>query len=234
MSIKPYTFQNFLDGQILLFNKPIGWSSFDVVKKIRTLILKKYNQKKIKIGHAGTLDPLASGLLLICTGKYTKKIIELQKKPKTYTGSFFLGATTASYDLETPIKSTYKIDHINEEKIELARLNFIGEIKQKPPIFSALKKGGERLYKKARRGEKIELKNRLVNIYEFKILSADLPIVDFEITCSKGTYIRSVANDFGEALKSGAYLSKLCRTSIGEYNLNKSYCINSFKQHLNI
>ena len=234
MNLETCTFQNFLDGQILLLNKPIGWSSFDVVKKIRNLILKRYNQNKIKIGHAGTLDPLASGLLLICTGKYTKKITELQEKPKTYTGSLTLGATTPSYDLETKIDTTYSISHINKKTIELARLNFIGEIKQKPPIFSALKKGGERLYKKARRGEKVELKNRIVTVYDFKILNTNMPTIDFEITCSKGTYIRSIAHDFGRTLKSGAYLSKLSRTSIGEYNLKKSCSVNSFEKHLNI
>jgi len=234
MNLENYTFQNFLDGQILLLNKPIGWSSFDVVKKIRNLILKRYNQNKIKIGHAGTLDPLASGLLLICTGRHTKKITELQEKPKTYTGSLMLGATTPSYDLETQIDSTYSVSHINKKKIELARLNFIGEIEQKPPIFSALKKGGERLYKKARRGEKVELKNRLVTVYDFKILNSNIPAIDFEITCSKGTYIRSIAHDFGKVLKSGSYLSKLSRTSIGEYNLKKSYSVNSFEEHLNI
>ena len=229
----PETVEDFLDGQILLINKPLGWTSFDVVKKIKNLIRTKYSLKKIKVGHAGTLDPLAIGLLIVCTGKFTKLISKIQGQEKTYTGTITLGGTTPSYDLETEVDNNYETAHITEELIKESTTQFIGEIDQKPPIFSALKKGGERLYEKARRGETIEIESRKVTVREFTITSIENLEVNFEIKCSKGTYIRSIAHDFGAALNSGGYLSKLCRTSIGEYQLSEAIDVETFKKLLN-
>lgn len=229
----PETAEDFLDGQILLINKPLGWTSFDVVKKIKNLIRTKYSLKKIKVGHAGTLDPLATGLLIVCTGKFTKLISKIQGQEKTYTGTITLGGTTPSYDLETEVDNNYETAHITEELIKESTTQFIGEIDQKPPIFSALKKGGERLYEKARRGETIEIESRKVTVREFTITSIENLEVNFEIKCSKGTYIRSIAHDFGAALNSGGHLSKLCRTSIGEYQLSEAIDVETFKKLLN-
>ncbi len=229
----PETVEDFLDGQILLINKPFGWTSFDVVKKIKNLIRTKYSLKKIKVGHAGTLDPLATGLLIVCTGKFTKLISKIQGQEKTYTGTITLGGTTPSYDLETEVDNNYETAHITEELIKESTTQFIGEIDQKPPIFSALKKGGERLYEKARRGEAIEIESRKVTVREFTITSIENLEVNFEIKCSKGTYIRSIAHDFGAALNSGGHLSKLCRTSIGEYQISEAIDVETFKKLLN-
>ena len=229
----PETAEDFLDGQILLINKPLGWTSFDVVKKIKNLIRTKYSLKKIKVGHAGTLDPLATGLLIVCTGKFTKLISKIQGQEKTYTGTITLGGTTPSFDLETEVDNNYETAHITEELIKESTTQFIGEIDQKPPIFSALKKGGERLYEKARRGETIEIESRKVTVREFTITSIENLEVNFEIKCSKGTYIRSIAHDFGAALNSGGYLSKLCRTSIGEYQISEAIDVETFKKLLN-
>ena len=229
----PETVEDFLDGQILLMEKPLGWTSFDVVKKIKNLIRTKYSFKKIKVGHAGTLDPLATGLLIVCTGKFTKLISEIQGLEKTYTGTITLGGTTPSYDLETEVDNNYETAHITEELIKESITQFIGEIDQKPPIFSALKKGGERLYEKARRGETIEIESRKVKVREFTITSIENLEVNFEIKCGKGTYIRSIAHDFGSALNSGGHLSKLCRTSIGEYQLSEAINVETFKKLLN-
>ena len=229
----PETAEDFLDGQILLINKPLGWTSFDVVKKIKNLIRTKYSLKKIKVGHAGTLDPLATGLLIVCTGKFTKLISKIQGQEKTYTGTITLGGTTPSYDLETEVDNNYETAHITEELIKESTTQFIGEIDQKPPIFSALKKGGERLYEKARRGETIEIESRKVTVREFTITSIENLEVNFEIKCSKGTYIRSIAHDFGAALNSGGHLSKLCRTSIGEYQISEAIDVETFKKLLN-
>ena len=222
-----------LNGHILLINKPFRWSSFDVIKKIKTLIKKKYNIKKIKVGHAGTLDPLATGLLLVCIGKYTKKISDLQNQQKVYTGEMTFGGSTPSYDLETPVINTFETKHITKNKIKATVNQFVGEINQTPPIFSALKKNGERLYKKARRGEKLKIPSRKVNVISFEILKIDMPKISFRITCSKGTYIRSIAHDFGIALKSGAYLSKLCRIEIGNYSLKDALDVHTFEEKLN-
>ena len=227
------TSEDYLAGQMVLIDKPLGWSSFDVVKKIKHLISKKYNLKKLKVGHAGTLDPLATGLLIVCTGKFTKRISEIQGQEKTYTGTITLGGTTPSYDLETEVDNNYKTSHITKELIHQATKQFIGEIDQKPPIFSALKKGGERLYEKARRGEEIIIESRKIFVREFNIISIENFTVAFEIKCSKGTYIRSIANDFGAALNSGGYLSSLCRTAIGDYELSKGIDIESFEKLLN-
>jgi len=229
----PETVQDFLDGQILLINKPLGWTSFDVVKKIKNLIRTKYSLKKLKVGHAGTLDPLASGLLIVCTGKFTKRISELQGQAKMYTGDITLGGTTPSYDLETEIDTKFETNHITENFIKETTAQFIGEIEQKPPIFSALKRGGERLYKKARRGEKFEIEARKVSVHSFDITAIEMPKVGFEIKCSKGTYIRSIAHDFGAALNSGAHLSELCRTAIGDYQLTDALEVSDFEKQLN-
>ena len=229
----PETVQDFLDGQILLINKPLGWTSFDVVKKIKNLIRTKYNLKKLKVGHAGTLDPLASGLLIVCTGKFTKRISELQGQAKIYTGDITLGGTTPSYDLETEIDTKFETNHITETLVKETTEQFIGEIEQKPPIFSALKRGGERLYEKARRGESFEIQARKVSVHSFDIKTIEMPKVSFEIKCSKGTYIRSIAYDFGTALKSGAHLSKLCRTAIGDYQLVDALDVSDFEKQLN-
>lgn len=220
--------KDFQKGEIILINKPLRWTSFDVVKKIRSSIIKNYNIKKIKVGHAGTLDPLATGLLIICTGKLTKKLSEIQQKEKTYTGEICLGATTPSYDLETKINSTFKTEHISKELLFTTTKKFIGNIEQTPPIYSALKNKGERLYKKARRGEKIIIPKRQVLISSFEITKIQLPKFCFKITCSKGTYIRSLAYDFGKELKSGGYLSKLSRDNIGEYSLKQAINIHDF------
>jgi tRNA pseudouridine55 synthase len=229
----PKTVQDFLDGQILLINKPLGWTSFDVVKKIKNLIRTKYSLKKLKVGHAGTLDPLASGLLIVCTGKFTKRISELQGQAKIYTGDITLGGTTPSYDLETEIDTKFETNHITENLIKETTAQFIGEIEQKPPIFSALKRGGERLYEKARRGESFEIEARKVSVHSFYIKIIEMPKVSFEIKCSKGTYIRSIAYDFGTALNTGAHLSKLCRTAIGNYQLADALDVSDFEKQLN-
>ena len=233
MNLFQTTAEKFLEGQMLLIEKPIGWSSFDVVKKIKYLIRKRYNLKKIKVGHAGTLDPLASGLLIICTGKFTKKISKIQEQRKIYTGIITLGGITPSFDLETEIEKNYNTDHISENLIKKTTMKFLGEINQVPPIFSALKKDGERLYEKARRGEKIKINSRKVTIYKFESKLLHKVNVHFIIECSKGTYIRSIANDLGAALNCGGYLSKLCRTDIGEFSLSNAMSINSFEDHIN-
>lgn len=226
------TKEDFLNGQLLLIDKPLGWSSFQAVNKLKWVIRKKFDLKKIKIGHAGTLDPLATGLLLICTGKFTKTISELQGQVKEYTGTITLGATTPSYDLETEVDVTFPLEHISKEDVLEATENFIGTIEQIPPVFSALKKDGKRLYEYARDGIEIEIKKRSVTISEFEITEINLPEVKFRVTCSKGTYIRSLAHDFGIALGSGGHLSELRRTKIGEYNVNNAQHPGDFEQKL--
>lgn len=216
------TKEDFLDGQVLLIDKPSGWSSFQAVNSIKWAIRKKFSLKKIKIGHAGTLDPLATGLLLICTGKYTKKIQEFQGQLKEYTGTITLGATRPSYDLETEIDASFPTDHITKEQIEDATKHFLGKIEQQPPIFSALKKDGKRLYEYAREGTHIEVPSRTIEIFNFDIVSIAMPEIGFRVVCSKGTYIRSLAHDFGKTLSSGGYLSALRRTKIGDYNVDNA------------
>ena len=212
--------EEFSEGRILLIDKPLQWSSFQAVNKIKWAILKHYKLKKIKIGHAGTLDPLASGLLVICTGKFTKKITEIQDAVKTYTGTITLGATTPSYDMETEIDARYPTDHITPELIEQVRKQFMGELVQTPPVFSAIKKDGKRLYEFARDGKEIEVPQRTIYIHNFTIDASQFPELHFEVVCSKGTYIRSLANDFGKALGSGGYLSALRRTKIGDFSVS--------------
>jgi tRNA pseudouridine55 synthase len=226
------TVEDFKNGKVLLIDKPLTWTSFQVVNKIRWEIKQKFNLKKIKVGHAGTLDPLATGLLILCTGKFTKKIDEFQAQKKEYTGTFTLGATTPSYDLETEINESFTIDHIDNDVIYAATQQFIGTIAQKPPIFSAIKKDGKRLYELARAGETIEIKSREVTISEFEITNIMMPNIDFKVVCSKGTYIRSLAYDFGRALNSGAHLSALRRTKIGDYNVNDAASIEGFISNL--
>ncbi|SDG49554.1 tRNA pseudouridine(55) synthase TruB [Psychroflexus sediminis] len=220
------------EGQVLLFDKPLHWTSFQVVNKVRWLIKQKFGLKKIKVGHAGTLDPLATGLVILCTGKATKTIETLMGQTKVYTGEFTLGATTASYDMETEIDKTYDISHITQELIDRSLTQFQGEIMQRPPIFSALKKEGKRLYEFARKGEEVDIPLRKVHIDSFEILENNLPQLKFKVQCSKGTYIRSLAYDFGKALDSGAYLSELRRTQIGDYRVEDAFSIEGFENLL--
>jgi len=212
---------NFTEGEVLLVDKPLRWTSFDVVRKIRNAI----KPLKVKVGHAGTLDPLATGLLVVCTGKMTKRIDELQAQEKEYTGTFTLGAITPSYDLEREIIQQFDLSGITEELIRRTALSFIGEIEQVPPAHSAVKLGGERVYEKARRGETVELKSRKVFIHAFDIVNVALPDVAFRVVCSKGTYIRSLAHDLGQALNNGAYLSSLRRTRIGDFRVSDAWQI---------
>ncbi|MEM9361606.1 MAG: tRNA pseudouridine(55) synthase TruB [Bacteroidota bacterium] len=225
--------ESFLEGQILLIDKPYEWSSFQALNAVKWAIRKKFDlNKKFKIGHAGTLDPLATGLLVICTGKFTKKIPELQGQIKEYIGTITLGATTPSYDLETEVDHTYPIAHINKEKIGEVLPKFMGKIEQIPPIFSALKKDGKRLYEFAREGKQVEVKSRMVEIQTFDINRIELPEVDFRVVCSKGTYIRSLAYEFGKALNSGAHLSMLRRTKIGDFNVSNAVKPEDFRKNL--
>ncbi|MFL2615370.1 MAG: tRNA pseudouridine(55) synthase TruB [Candidatus Marisimplicoccus sp.] len=207
------------DGKMLLVDKPLTWTSFDVVKYIRKSLVSKFKIKRIKVGHAGTLDPLATGLLIICIGKQTKQISIYQNLSKTYTGKFKLGETTPSYDAETEVNKSFNYDHIKENDIINLSQKFTGKLMQKPPIFSALKKNGKRMYEYARENKKIEIQEREINIYEFEIIKFTDPYIEFKITCSKGTYIRSIANDFGKKLNSGSYLSELRRINIGEFSV---------------
>ncbi len=223
---------DFKEGALLLIDKPKGWTSFDVVNKIRYKLKFKLGEKKIKVGHSGTLDPFATGLLLVCTGKSTKKLEALQNLPKIYTGTITLGASTPSFDPETEIDATYPVEHITEELIEKTRRQFLGAIQQIPPIFSAIKVDGQPLYKKARKGEKVEIKPRPVHIFKFDIRRIAIPELDFVVECSKGTYIRSLANDFGHALGSGAFLSSLCRTQIGNYKLSEAWNLDELTDHI--
>lgn len=227
------TAEDFQNGQIILIDKPLIWSSFQAVNKLKYILKRKYNlPKKFKIGHAGTLDPLATGLLIICTGKFTKKITEIQAQTKEYTGTITVGATTPSYDLETEVDANFPINHIDEELIQQTAKKFIGEIDQKPPVFSAIKKDGKRLYEHARAGEEVEIQSRKTTIYEFEITRITLPEIDFRVQCSKGTYIRSLAFDFGVALKSGAHLTALRRTKIGDYSVENAVTPEIFEKEV--
>ncbi len=227
-----YTATELQEGQLVLIDKPLQWSSFQAVNKMKWGIRKKLGIKKIKIGHAGTLDPLATGLLLVCTGKYTKRIPEIQEQPKTYTGTFTVGATTPSYDLETAIDATYATAHLTDNLINDTTKQFLGEIMQFPPVFSALKKDGKRLYTLARAGQNIVVNPRKITITTFDITKIELPEIHFSVTCSKGTYIRALAHDFGKALGSGAYLSALRRTKIGDYNVKDALTPEAFTARL--
>ncbi len=222
------TVEDYKNGQLLLIDKPLEWTSFQVVNKLRWHIRKTFNLKKIKVGHAGTLDPLATGLLIICTGKKTKQIEQYQAQVKTYTGTFVLGSTTPSYDLETAIDKHFPTEHISEELIYQTAKKFEGKIQQQPPIFSALKKDGKRLYEFARAGKDVAIPTREICIDYFKITALQELEIDFEVQCSKGTYIRSLAHDFGRALNSGAHLSALRRTKIGDFSVENAISVDAF------
>ena len=224
--------EEFTEGKILLIDKPLTWSSFQAVNKVKWSLKKHLGLKKLKVGHAGTLDPLATGLLIICTGKFTKRIQELQGMEKEYTGTFHIGVTTPSYDLETEINQTFDISHIDENLVQQTVQQFLGEIDQKPPVFSAIKKDGKRLYEHARKGEEVEIASRKTTIYEFELTRIALPEVDFRVVCSKGTYIRSLAHDFGVALGAGAHLTALRRTKIGEFNVLDAISPQAFEESI--
>ncbi|NAS12693.1 tRNA pseudouridine(55) synthase TruB [Poritiphilus flavus] len=224
--------EDFLEGQILLIDKPLEWTSFQAVNAVRWAIRRAFNLKKIKVGHAGTLDPLATGLLLICTGKFTKRISELQGQNKEYTGTITLGATTPSYDLETEIDQRFPTDNISPEAIYQAAGQLTGTLEQLPPVFSALKKDGKRLYEYARDGKEVALKARTIEILSFEITAIQIPEVQFKVQCGKGTYIRSLAHDFGQILGCGAHLSELRRTKIGDYNVDNSLAPKDFSERL--
>jgi len=228
IDITALTDQDFRDGQVLIFDKPLEWTSFQLVNKVRWLIRKNRNIKKIKVGHAGTLDPLATGLMIICTGKFTKRLHEFVGQEKEYTGTIVLGGTTPSYDLETEVDQTFSTEHITDEDIYAFAKAYQGNIMQRPPVFSALKKEGKRLYEFARAGEEVDIPKREINISHFEITRIAMPEIDFKVRCSKGTYIRSLAFDFGEGLKSGAHLSALRRTKIGDYNVDDAQSLDGF------
>lgn len=233
--LRTLSVEDFLDGQVLLVDKPLGFTSFQAVNALKWALLRRFNLKKIKIGHAGTLDPLASGLLIICTGKFTKRIQEFQGLQKTYTGTFTLGSTTPSYDLETAIDAHFETQHVDSEHIEEVRTQFIGVQMQHPPMFSAVKKDGKRLYEIAREGKTVETSARAIEIYNFELNYSSFDIdktIDFSVDCSKGTYIRSLAHDFGKALKSGAHLSRLRRTAIGAFKVEEARTPEALKEEL--
>ena len=221
---------NFLEGEVLLIDKPIGWTSFDVVNSIRYTIKRTLNIKKIKVGHAGTLDPLATGLLIICTGKFTKQIDSFQGLDKVYIGSMFVGATTPSFDKETEVDQTFETINISEEILLDTTKQFTGEIQQTPPVYSAVKIDGKRAFEYARKNNEVKIKSRRVTIYDFNLLNFDLPEIDFMVRCSKGTYIRSLVNDFGKAMNNGAYMSSLRRTAIGDHSVTNAYSLEEIKE----
>ena len=229
---QPESRYDFKEGALLLIDKPKTWTSFDVVNKIRYKLKHKLGVRKIKVGHSGTLDPMATGLLVICTGRWTKRLNQLQGLPKTYTGTMKLGVTTPSYDAETAIDEIFPIDHITSNLMETKRRQFVGRIPQVPPTFSAIKVDGQPLYKRARRGEKFKVEPRMVEIKAFSLTDIDLPYIGFKVECSKGTYIRSLAHDFGKALNSGAYLTSLQRTSIGQYHLEDAWKLEDFLEYV--
>lgn len=228
------TAADFQEGQILLIDKPLEWTSFDAVKKVRYVIRKKFGLKKLKVGHAGTLDPLATGLLILCTGRYTKKIADLTLHDKTYTGTFTLGATTPSYDLETAIENEKPTGHVTPEDVARAAREMVGRVEQMPPAFSAKKVDGKRAYNAARKGEDVKLKTQTVEIHSFEVDCSELPKVHFKIASSKGTYIRSIARDLGEALGTGAYLSELRRTAVGDFKVEDAVDPLAFQEWLGL
>ena len=221
----------FIKGEVILFNKDIDWTSFDVVNSLKIFLKYEFGIKKIKVGHAGTLDPRATGLVIVCTGKKTKEIESYQAQEKEYTGTFYLGNTTPSFDTETEPDQEFKTGHLTDELIRETTKQFTGEILQIPPVFSALKIEGKRAYEYARKNEKVKMRERQVHIFSFDIEKIELPFVYFRVRCSKGTYIRSLANDFGKALNSGAYLNSLCRTAIGNYRIEDALTVAEFKEY---
>ncbi len=224
---------NFLDGEILYFDKPLEWTSFDLVNKVRYMIKRKLGVKKFKIGHAGTLDPLATGVLVVCTGKATKRIEELQYQTKEYVATLRLGATTPSFDLEQEIDAEYPTEHITREMVEETLKSFLGEIQQIPPVYSAVKVNGKRAYDYARKGNEVELKPKLLVIDEIELLDCQLPYITIRVVCSKGTYIRALARDIGIALKSGAHLTSLRRTRVGDITVENCISLEEFQNMVN-
>lgn len=224
--IDPAIQQTYLEGKAILIDKPLHWTSFDVVRKMRNLLQIK------KIGHAGTLDPLATGLLIVCTGKFTKKINEYMAQEKEYTGHITLGAVTPTYDLESEPQDFKDVFDIDEDLIKNTTLQFIGEIDQYPPVYSAIKKDGVALYELARRGEEVDLKARKIFIKSFDVVRIEMPVIEFKVTCSTGTYIRSLAHDFGKALACGGYLSSLRRTAIGDFRVADAVSMEGFESSL--
>lgn len=223
---------NFIEGEVLYFNKPLTWTSFNLVAKVKYPLLRKLRIKKLKVGHAGTLDPLATGVMIVCTGKATKRIEEFQYQTKEYIASIMLGATTPSYDLEKEIDATYPTEHITRELVEETLKKFIGSIEQIPPAFSACKVDGERAYELARAGKEVELKPKTLVIDEIELLECNLPEIKIRVVCSKGTYIRALARDIGEALNSGAHLTGLIRTRVGDVKLEHCMEIENFVEWL--
>ena len=219
---------DYIEGHTLLIHKPLRWTSFDVVKKIRNTLRTALQLKKIKVGHAGTLDPLADGLLIVCTGKFTKRINEFQAQEKEYTAEFTLGATTPSFDLETEVNETFDYNHITEDILKTTAESLTGDILQTPPIYSAIKQDGKRLYEHARKGEDVKIKERMVHVSKFEIVKVEMPKIHVKIVCSKGTYIRSIAQTIGKNLNSGAHLSQLTRTRIGKFELSQAIDIQEF------
>jgi tRNA pseudouridine55 synthase len=217
-----------LEDQVLLIDKPLDWTSFDIVNRIRISLCRKCGIKKLKVGHAGTLDPKATGLLIICIGKATKRITEYQDQPKVYTGHIFLGATRPSFDVETEIDKYFQTDHITNEMIVDVTKSFFGVQAQLPPIFSAIKQDGKPVYKKAHKGEYVKMESRQIEVFSMSTDSSDFPSISFEVKCSKGTYIRTIANDFGQKLASGAYLQSLRRTQIGDFSVENAWQIDDF------
>ena len=217
---------NFVEGEVILIDKPLDWTSFDVVNKIKFALKRKFGA--IKIGHAGTLDPKATGLLILCTGKKTKEIQQIQDAEKTYTGTFFLGATTECFDTEKEVNQTFDIAGITNDAIVQCATTFVGEQQQFPPIFSAVKIDGKRAYDLARAGKDVEVKSKSITINKFEITKIELPLIDFYVECTKGTYIRSLANDFGAKLNNGAYLYALRRTKIGNYDVKNAFTVDNF------
>ncbi|PLX13365.1 MAG: tRNA pseudouridine(55) synthase TruB [Marinilabiliales bacterium] len=221
---------DFQQGEVILIDKPYEWTSFDVVNHLRGFLRKVYGWKKLKVGHAGTLDPLATGLLIICTGRFTKKIDEYQGMDKVYVGSMHFGATTPSFDKETEIDNEFDISDVDIDNLSQVAKSFEGDIQQIPPKFSAIKIKGKRAFKYARQNEEVELKPRDVRINYFQVFNINLPNIDFAVSCSKGTYIRSLVRDLGEKMGKGAFLTELRRTQIGEFNVNNSLSLDDFKK----
>lgn len=212
---------DFLTGETLLIDKPLGWTSFDVVKRVRSILTRRYGIKKLKVGHAGTLDPLATGVLIVCTGRATKRIEQLQNGLKEYVADITLGATTPSYDLEKEIDATYPYEHITRDLVDRTLPSFVGHVMQVPPVFSAVKVDGKRAYSLARKGKEVELKAKPLEIKELEVLAFEPPLLRVRVLCSKGTYIRALARDIGESLGSGAHLSALRRTRVGEFTIDR-------------
>ena len=223
---------DFTAGEIIAIDKPYTWTSFQIVNKVRYHLSRKFNVKRFKVGHAGTLDPLATGVLLLCTGKATKRIEELQKQTKEYVAEIMLGATTPSYDMEHPVNETFPYEHITREMVEESLKQFVGDIAQRPPLFSACKVDGKREYDLARKGSDMELEPKQIRIDSIELLECELPKITIKVVCGKGTYIRSLARDIGEALQSGAYLTALTRTRIGDYKLSECIKIETFQEWL--